>query len=152
MDHLPLVASFIDKARIPQVIDAYYPMDPQLEISYGTTVKAMILSILTGRYLLYKISRCIKLCCSEMLLGEGIRMSKFTDDWLAETLDHLYKTGLEFSFSRIIIGVIESFHIGIDFLHQDNSSIKLYGVYEQETEGPKVINGFSRDHALILNR
>ena len=51
MDHLPLVGAIIDKAGVVEKIDALCKADPQLEISYGTCVKAMILSILRGSIL-----------------------------------------------------------------------------------------------------
>ncbi len=79
---------------------------------------------------------------------------QFTDDRLADTLDHLYKTGLELLCSAIMREGIESFGIGGDFLHQDITSIKLFGMYEgnEEEMGPEVTNGFSKDHRADLKQ
>ncbi len=71
MDHLPLIGAMIEKAGIVEKIDAVCKADPQLEISYGTSVKAMILSILKGKYPLYQVSEWIRHSCGELLFGEG---------------------------------------------------------------------------------
>jgi hypothetical protein len=55
--HLPLVLGVLRKLHVAQLIDTLIPVNPAHVLSCGRGVAALVLAILDGHHVLYKVGR-----------------------------------------------------------------------------------------------
>ena len=95
--HLPLVRGVIDQLGLEEVIDAHLPK--HVLVSDAECVKAMRLSILSGRQALWKQDLWLGKIDAELLLGEGVEAAAFHDTRLGVALDRLDEVGTDHALS-----------------------------------------------------
>ena len=144
--HLPLVRGVIDQLGLEEVIDAHLPKHVLAKVSDAECVKAMLLSILSGRQALWKQDQWLGKIDAELLLGEGVEAAAFHDTRLGVALDRLDEVGTD----RILGDVVTRYLAGRPAdregfsVHLDTSSVSVYGAYEDAPE-PTPLHGYSKD-------
>ena len=153
--HLPLIRAIIDDLRIVEVLDELLPADPRSRVSDGECVAAMILNILHGRVALYSMDEWLASTDCGLLFGEGCEPDAFNDARLATCLDHIAGRGTEQTLSGVISTYLAREDVPHAYsVHQDTTSIKVYGAFVGATEdgGPTPKYGFSKDHRPDLKQ
>lgn len=164
LDFLPIALAFLRKLRVAAVIDAAVPPPqpgPQSAIaaalglppptpppSVGTCAEAMILNILEGRVALCQMEDWLRGLAVDALWGPDVQPAQFTDDRLARTLDALFAAGTESLYSQLVVELVRVFHVELDRLHFDTSSLPTYGAHAvpETLPGPRAVRGYSKDH------
>ena len=82
---------------------------------------------------------------TELLLGEGIPSSRFTDHNIGRALDRIYETGTQKIFSQLSQNAVGGFQIETTGAHYDTTSISVYGDYAMTDEPFKITYGHSKD-------
>ena len=146
--HLPLVLGMLRKLEVAQLIDTLIPPNPAHVLSCGRGVEALVLAILDGHHVLYKVGHRLDQRGMLPLLQPGLEARSVHDTRLGQILDALFATHLNEVFSAISLKALETYAVSTPWLHQDTTTISLYGAYECETpnpRGPQPAYGHNKD-------
>jgi transposase len=146
--HLPLVLGVLRRLEVATVIDRLIPPHPAHGLSCGRGVEALVLAILDGHHALYKVGRRLEERGMVALLQSGLTRTALHDYRLGHILDALFAANLNGVFSAVALKALEVYAIPTPWLHQDTTTIVLYGAYadEPQTPGaPRPAYGHSKD-------
>jgi transposase len=138
--HLPLVLGVVRKLNVAALIDTICPPHPAHVLSCGRGVEALLLAILDGHHALYKVGVRLEERGMVPLLQPGLTRASLHDYRLGQILDALFAANLNRVFGAIALNALEVYAIATPWLHQDTTTITLYGAYEEEArpgEGPR---------------
>jgi transposase len=149
--HLPLVLGVVRKLNIAALIDTFCPPHPAHVLSCGRGVEALLLAILDGHHALYKVGARLEERGMLPLLQDGLRRASLNDYRLGQILDALFAAQLNRVFGAIALNALEVYALSTPWLHQDTTTITLYGAYEEEARPvigpvpPRPAYGHSKD-------
>jgi transposase len=146
--HLPLVLGVLRRLEVATVIDRLLPPHPAHALSCGRGVEALVLAILDGHHALYKVGRRLEERGMVALLQPGLTRASLNDYRLGHILDALFAANLNTVFSTVALNALEVYAIPTPWLHQDTTTIALYGAYEDEPQtlgAPRPAYGHSKD-------
>jgi len=146
--HLPLTLGVLRCLEVATVIDRLIPPHPAHVLSTGHGVEALVLAILDGDHTLYKVGRRLEERGMLELLQPGLTHASLHDDRLGHILDALFAANLNRVLSALALKALEVYAMPTPWLHQDTTTIALYGAYEDapKTPGaPRPAYGHSKD-------
>jgi transposase len=149
--HLPLVLGVVRKLNIAALIDTFCPPHPAHVLSHGRGVEALLLAILDGHHALYKVGARLEERGMLPLLQPGLTRTSLHDYRLGQMLDGLFAVNLNRVFGAIALNALEVYAVPTPWLHQDTTTITLYGAYEEEARPvqglvpPRPAYGHSKD-------
>jgi transposase len=149
--HLPLVLGVIRKLNVAALIDSFCPPHPANVLSCGRGVEALLLAMLDGHHALYKVGARLEERGMLPLLQAGLTRTSLHDYRLGQILDALFAANLNHVFGAIALNALKVYAIPTPWLHQDTTTISLYGTYEEETRPvkglvpPRAAYGHSKD-------
>jgi transposase len=119
------------------VIDRLIPPHPAHVLSTGRGAEALVLAILDGDHALYKVGRRLAERGMLDLLQPGLPQASLHDYRLGHILDALFAANLNRVFSTLALKALEVYAMPTPWLHQDTTTIALYGAYEDAPQSPK---------------
>jgi transposase len=128
--HLPLILGILRKLEVAALIDEVIPPHPDNVISCGMGVEALVLAILDGDHALYKVGSRLEERGMLSLLRQGLERESLNDYRLGQVLESLFAAHLNRVFGTLALKALEVYAIGTPWLHQDTTTIALYGAYE----------------------
>jgi transposase len=149
--HLPLVLGVVRKLKVAALIDTFCPPHPAHILSCGRGVEALLLAILDGHHALYKVGARLEERGMVPLLQPGLTRTSLHDYRLGQILDTLFAAHLNRVFGAIALNALEVYAVPTPWLHQDTTTLMLYGAYEEETRPvkgllpPRPAYGHSKD-------
>jgi transposase len=146
--HLPLVLGVLRRLEVATVIDRLIPPHPAHELATGRGVAALVLAILDGHHALYKVGQRLEERGMIALLQPGLTRASLHDYRLGCILDALFAANLNKVFSALALKALEVYAIPTPWLHQDTTTIALYGAYADEPQisrAPRPAYGHSKD-------
>src|SRR5919206_964267 len=146
--HLPVVLGVLRRLEVATVIDRLITPHPEHVLSTGHGVEALVLTILDGHHALYKVGQRLAERGMLDLLQPGLTQASLHDYRLGHILDALFAANLNKVFSAIALKALEVYAIPTPWLHQDTTTILLYGAYAEEPktpEAPHPAYGHSKD-------
>ena len=153
--HLPLVLGVLRRLEVATVIDHLIPPHPAHGLSCGRGVEAMVLAILDGHHALYKVGKRLEERGMGALLQPGLTRAALNDDRLGHILDALFAANLNRVLSAVALRALEVSAMPTPWLHQDTTTIALYGAYadDPQTPGaPRPAYGHSKDGRADLTQ
>src|SRR5918911_3799885 len=153
--HLPLILGVLRRLDVATVIDRLLPPHPAHVLSAGRGVEALVLAILDGDHALYKVGKRLEERGMIPLLQPGLTRASLHDYRLGHILDALFAANLNTVFSAVALKALEVFAIPTPWLHQDTTTIALYGAYEDEPKTPRAPRptyGHSKDGRADLTQ
>ena len=146
--HLPLILGVLRRLEVATLIERLIPPHPAHGLSCGRGVEALVLAILDGHHALYKVGKRLEERGMMPLLQPGLTRTALNDYRLGHILDALFAANLNQVFSVVALKALEVYAIPTPWLHQDTTTIMLYGAYEDEPkslEAPHPAYGHSKD-------
>src|SRR5499426_2831980 len=146
--HLPLVLGVLRRLEVATMIDHLIPPHPAHGLSCGRGVEALVLAILDGHHDLYKVGKRLEERGMLALLQPGLTRATLNDYRLGHILDALFAANLNRVFSAVALQALAVYAISTSWLHQDTTTIALYGAYadDPQTPGaPRPAYGHSKD-------
>jgi transposase len=146
--HLPLVLGVLRRLEVATVIDHLLPPHPAHVLSTGRGVEALVLAILDGDHALYKVGQRLEERGMVSLLQPGLTRASLHDYRLGHILDALFAANLNRVFGAIALKALAVYAIPTPWLHQDTTTIALYGAYKDEPKtpwAPRPAYGHSKD-------
>jgi transposase len=134
--HLPLVLGVLRRLEVATVIDRLIPPHPAHGLSCGRGVEALVLAILDGHHALYKVGRRLEERGMVTLLQPELTRAALNDYRLGHILDALFAANLNKVFGVVALKALEVYAIPTPWLHQDTTTIALYGAYADEPQTP----------------
>src|SRR5712691_7177418 len=134
--HLPLVLGVLRKLDVAALIDTLCPPHPAHVLSCGRGVEALVLAILDGHHALYKVGARLEERGLLPLLQPGLARTALNDYRLGQILDTLFAANLNTVFGAVALQALEVYAIPTPWLHQDTTTITLYGAYEEASKAP----------------
>jgi transposase len=153
--HLPLVLGVLRRLEVATVIDHLIPPHPAHGLSCGRGVEAMVLAILDGHHALYKVGKRLEERGMVGLLQPGLTRAALNDYRLGHILDALFAANLNRVFSAVALRALKIYALPTPWLHQDTTTIMLYGAYEDEPQtlgAPRPAYGQSKDGRADLKQ
>src|SRR3989454_3027981 len=135
--HLPLVLGVVRKLNVAALIDTFGPPHPAPLLSCGRGVEALLLAILDGHHALYKVGARLADRGMLPLLQPGLQRASLHENRLGQILDTLFAANLNRVFGAIALNALEVYALSTSWLHQDTTTITLYGAYEEEARPVK---------------
>ena len=129
--HLPLVLGILRKLKVASLIDKIIPPHRDNVMSCGTGVEALVLAILDGDHALYKVGTRLAERGMLPLLQAGLERESLNDYRLGQILDALFAVNLNRVFGVLALNALEVYSIETPWLHQDTTTLSLYGAYEE---------------------
>jgi transposase len=146
--HLPLILGVLRRLEVATLIDRLIPPHPAHGLSCGRGVEALVLAILDGHHALYKVGKRLEERGMVPLLQPGLTRIALNDYRLGHILDALFAANLNQVLSVVALKALEVSAIPTPWLHQDTTTIMLYGAYADEPkspEAPRPAYGHSKD-------
>jgi transposase len=146
--HLPLILGVLRRLEVASVIDSLIPPHPEHVLSTGRGVEALVLAILDGDHALYKVGPRLEERGMIPLLQPGLTRASLHDYRFGRILDALFAANLNKVFSAIALKALEVYALPTPWLHQDTTTIALYGAYADEPQSvgaPRPAYGHSKD-------
>lgn len=146
LDHLGIVSAMCDEINLVETIDQLIPPDPRATMTFGETVKLMVINGLgfTSRPL-YLEAQFYASKPIERFLGRPCVSEEVSDDRLGRTLDACFNYGCTPLFSTIAGKAALKFNVNNKFQHLDSTSMQVEGEYASEDENPLITFGHSKD-------
>lgn len=145
--HLPLVLGVLRKLDVAQIIDTMIPPNPAHVLSCGRGVEALVVAILDGHHALYKVGRRLDERGILPLVQAGLESTSVHDTRLGQMLDALFEANLNQVLSAIALKALATYAIETPWMHQDTTTIALYGASEDVAEDfgvPRPASGHSK--------
>jgi hypothetical protein len=133
---LILILLVLKRLEVATVIDRLIPPHPAHGLSCGRGVEALVLAILDGHHALYKVGTRLEERGMVTLLQPGLTRAALNDYRLGHILDALFAANLNTVFGAVTLKALEVYAIPTPWLHQDTTTIALYGAYEDEPKTP----------------
>ena len=153
--HLPLILGVLRRLEVAAVVDGRIPPHPAHVLSTGRGVEALVLAILDGDHALYKVGQRLEERGMISLLQAGLTRASLHDDRFGHILDALFAANLNKVFSAIALKALAVYALPTPWLHQDTTTIALYGAYEDEPQtvgAPRLAYGHSKDGRADLKQ
>src|SRR5215468_4409043 len=153
--HLPVALGVLRRLEVATVIDRLIPPHPAHVLSCGRGGEALVLAILDGHHALYKVGQRLEERGMLALLQPGLTRAALNDYRLGHILDALFAANLNQVFSVIALKALEVYSLPTPWLHQDTTTIALYGAYKDEPQTPKAPRpayGHSKDGRADLKQ
>ena len=127
-----MVLGVLRRLEVATVLDRLLPPHPAHGLATGRGVEALVLAILDGHHALYKVGQRLEERGMVALLQPGLTRAALHDYRLGHILDALFAANLNKVFSAIALQALAVYAITTPWLHQDTTTIALYGTYEDE--------------------
>src|SRR5262249_35659762 len=135
--HLPLVLGVLRRLEVATVLDRLIPPHPAHGLLCGRGVEALVLAILDGHHALYQVGKRLEERGMVPLLQPGLTRAALNDYRLGHILDALFAANLHKVYSAVALHALEVYAIPTPWLHQDTTTIVLYGAYAEEPKTPR---------------
>jgi len=146
--HLPLILGRLRRLEVATISDRLLPPHPGHVLSSGHGVEALVLAILDGDHALYKVGQRLEERGMLDLLQPGLTRASLHDYRLGHILEALFAANLNKVYSAIVLKALAVYAIPTPWLHQDTTTIALYGAYEDDPKtagAPRPAYGHSKD-------
>jgi transposase len=128
---LPLLRDFLARMGLADMINARCPLAAQAELSCGTVAELLVANRLQAPKPLYKVEKWAK----EVGVAEVFRIPSelLNDDRLGRVVETLGRHAPVLK-GEMALHLAKEFHIGLEHIHWDLTTIYLEGAYEEQQE------------------
>ncbi len=157
---LPLVNHFWDRAGLTGLLARYLPAtDARVRLAPAVAVRLVVTNLLLGRAPLYGLGEWVAPFAPALLgLGPG-EACAVNDDRVGRALEQLFDADRASLLTELMLAVIAEFGVDTAELHNDSTSISVYGAYRDAVGTPRggkptpvITFGHSKDHRPDLKQ
>jgi transposase len=142
--HLPIVKEYAHRMGLVEIIDNALACG--MRASPGKIVLGLIMNVLCGRSPIYRVEEFFCMRDVPLLLGKDMAADMLNDDAIGRVLDRIYDYGTWKLFSLACIQAFHEFNVDCSIVHQDTTSVSVWGEYKPGTDDPiRITHGFSKD-------
>ena len=158
---LPIINRILERMRLSDILKQCLPPDdPRTQLATHRGLLVLVRNILIAREPVYGIGQWASSYAPDLFDMWHHDMERLNDDRVGRCLDRLFDALDADLIMKAVRQVIERFHIKLDELHNDSTSVSFYGAYwEAEAEGRvrgrrtlAITFGHSKDHRPDLKQ
>lgn len=158
---LPIINHILQRMNLESILREHLPPDdPRVEVSTVSALLVLVRNMLLSREPIYGIGEWAARYAPDLLDLTERQLSYLNDDRLGRCLDRLFDTLGPTLLLAVVRHVIREFDVRLDELHNDSTSVLVYGAYENASEeklrrGRKthaITYGHSKDHRPDLKQ
>jgi transposase len=158
---LPIINRILERMRLSEILEECLPPDDsRTRMSTHRGLLVLVRNILIAREPVYGVGQWAARQAPDQLDLRQDEVELLNDDRMGRCLDHLFDALDAGLIMRIVRQVIEEFQLNLDELHNDSTSVSVYGAYsEAEEEGCArgrrtlaITFGHSKDHRPDLKQ
>jgi transposase len=157
---LPIINHFLDRLGIDQLLEKYVPTnDRRAKLPYSLGLGILLRSILVEREPIYRQQEIVEGFAPAAFRISRIAMKHLSDDHIGRSLDRLFNADRGSLLTACMVNAVREFGISLKELHNDSTSIALFGQYPQAKgrtirgrRAPWVTYGHSKDHRPDLKQ
>lgn len=144
---LPIVDSVIKTLKIHELLDEHVGNVPREKVPTSKTLLVMLCNVVMERYPLYKVGEW-----SQNRMPATLSRL-LNDDRIGRSLDQLFKSDRAALLTAIVLKAINSYGLDTSRVHNDSTTIKLFGEYAGSSLKAAVPKrGHSKDHRPDLKQ
>ena len=158
---LPIINRILERMRLSDILKQSLPDDdPRTQLPTHRGLLVLVRNILSSREPVYGIGQWASSYAPDLFDMWHHEMDRLNDDRVGRCLDRLFD-GLDADLIMTVVRhVIEQFHINLDELHNDSTTVSFYGAYWEAEEESRVRGrrtlaitfGHSKDHRPDLKQ
>jgi transposase len=130
---LPIIQQVIDKLRIEDIFQHYVKHNTRDKVSVSKVLFCALCNVILERYPLYKMGQW---AIQRGLVSEE-KVDCFNDDRIGRALDRLFVADRAAIIGAVALKAINAFNIDTCRLHNDSTSITLFGDYADYKDDTK---------------
>lgn len=158
---LPIVNRLIARCRLKETLGQFLPAeDARQRVSTATAILLLVRNILISREPIYGLGQWAACYACELLDLSEDQLKSLNDDRVGRALDRLFDAAIPEMVMQITRDVVQEFELDLSELHNDSTTVKFYGAYEEfeqptERRGKQTVAieyGHSKDHRPDLKQ
>ena len=131
---MPIINHIIRGMRLPEILKKFLPDDPRSGLPAYRTVLVLVRNLLIAREPIYGLGQWAARFAPDLLDLLPHEVERLNDDRAGRTLDQKFDALASELTVTAVRQVIDEFHINLDELHNDSTSVSFYGAYDQAQE------------------
>ena len=155
---LPIINAFIERIELRDLLAHHLPSTKKLKFPHADAILLFVRNILLERQPLYKLSEwAARFDPVQVGLAEE-RPSLLNDDRIGRSLDALFDADRASMLTNIVLKVVDEFSIDLSQLHNDSTTVTVYGEYKGSRSRRKaktsiaLLQGHNKDHRQDLKQ
>jgi transposase len=127
---LPIINDLLARMRLEEFLQAYLPPEnPRCKLSAAKTLLVLLRNLLLSREPLYGLGEWAARYAPDLLGLSAEEVSWLNDDRAGRAADRLFLAEIPALVLAVVRHVVRQFQVGLDQLHNDSTSITVYGAY-----------------------
>ena len=133
---LPLVNRILQRMRLEEILREHLPEDDvRTELPTARALVVLVRNLLMSREPMYGIADWAALHAPDLLDLFEDQVGQLHDDRLGRCLERLFQGSGPDMILAVIRQVIKEFHLQLDELHNDSTTVSFYGLYANSEDG-----------------
>jgi transposase len=157
---LPVVNAVLERLGLAKLLEDHLPEpDPRCELTPAQAIGVLVRNLALGRQPLYGLCAWAAAYDPTLLGLQAGEAELLNDDRVGRALDQLFFSDRASLLTALSLCAIDTFGIALEELHDDSTSLVLYGAYADATgearagiSPPRPARGFSKDHRPDLKQ
>lgn len=148
----PIVQTYIQKLKIPELIATYIPRDKRLKLPLEQTLCVLIHNILTTPMPMYEVGAWVAALDESCLGLDGAAATLLHDDRVGQALERFCRGRHKDVFFHLALRAIKVFELQCSQVHQDTTTITFSGKYAGWSAPELLTYGINKDHRPDLKQ
>ena len=148
----PIIQVYIERLRIPDLIATYIQQDRRIKIPIERTLVVLIHNILTTPMPMYEIADWLAPLDEKSLGLDPSERALIHDDRAGQALERFYLGRHKDVFFHLALRAIKVFQLVCSQIHQDTTSVTVYGKYAGWHVPEFLTYGINKDHRPDLKQ
>jgi transposase len=157
---LPIVNHFLDRLHLEGLLDRFLPPpDARAKMPERRSLGVLVRNLIVNRVPLYSVCEWTGQISPELLGLHGDEVRLLNDDRVGRALDRLFDADRAALLTELVVGMIRTFRIALEELHNDSTTVTLQGEYAK-ADGRRVRGkqtlvitfGHNKDHRPDLKQ
>jgi transposase len=133
---LPLVNRILQRMRLEEILREHLPVDDvRTELPTARALVVLVRNLLMSREPMYGVADWAALHAPDLLDLFEDQVGQLDDDRLGRCLERLFQSTGPDMILAVIRHVIKEFHLQLDELHNDSTTVSFYGLYANSEDG-----------------
>jgi transposase len=148
---LPIINAFIKRMELRELLALYLPSKKNLKYPHADAILLFVRNILLERQPLYKLSEWAARFDPHLVGLADAPPSLLNDDRVGRSLDVLFDSDRASMLTNIVLKVVDEFSIDLSQLHNDSTTVTVYGEYKDSRSARKgktsiaLAQGYNKD-------
>jgi len=145
---LPIALSVMDSLKIREFFSKFIQDDPRDMIPASESLMVILSNVVMERFPLYKMKEWAE---DRPLLPSG-KVRYLNDDRVGRALHRLFKADRASLLTSVVLEAIKFYELNTQRVHNDSTTVKLFGEYAIPHKAAKPKRGHSKDHRPDLKQ